>query len=85
MTPTMLKCLTFIDGYIKSHDGISPTYNEIADGMGIKSRSGVHRIVDNLLKEGRLYKMRKGKSARVLAISVGTVRCDKCGNYLGQS
>lgn len=53
MTPQWDKVLRFIRAYIKIH-GVPPTYQMLADGMGMRSRSNVHRIVRRLAEEGYL-------------------------------
>lgn len=43
--------LAFIEGFIDQH-GYSPTYAEISKGIGINSRGGAHRMVQQLIKRG---------------------------------
>ena len=45
--------LDFIRAYIKFH-GISPSYQTIAMGLGMKSKANIHRIVHKLQEEGLL-------------------------------
>lgn len=45
MTFAQQKALVFIEGYIRDHHGISPSFAEIADGLGLRSKAGVHRLV----------------------------------------
>lgn len=45
--------LDFIRAYIKFH-GISPSYQTIAMGLGMKSKANIHRIVHRLQDEGLL-------------------------------
>ena len=45
--------LDFIRAYIKFH-GISPSYQTIALGLGMKSKANIHRIVHRLQDEGLL-------------------------------
>ncbi len=45
--------LEFIHAYIKLK-GYPPSYNNIAQGMKLKSRSNVHRIVHTLRQKGYL-------------------------------
>jgi SOS-response transcriptional repressor LexA len=58
--------LDFIRAYMKIH-GVAPSYQVIANGIGLKSKSNIHRIVHNLQDEGwvtmRPYKF---NSIRVL-------------------
>ncbi len=45
--------LEFIRAYIKFH-GISPSYQTIASGLGMKSKANIHRIIHRLQEEGHL-------------------------------
>jgi SOS-response transcriptional repressor LexA len=45
--------LDFIRAYIKFH-GISPSYQTIALGLGMKSKANIHRIVHKLQEDGLL-------------------------------
>ena len=45
--------LDFIRTYIKFH-GISPSYQTIALGLGMKSKANIHRIVHRLQDDGLL-------------------------------
>lgn len=49
--------LTFIRTY-QAETGYGPTYDEIAKGLGITAKSGVHRLIHGLVDRGAL---RKGK------------------------
>lgn len=65
MTRKMKLCLDFIAGYIDRH-GIAPSFVEIQQGLGLKSKSGVHRLVVALEQRG--YLIRDEKRARAIAI-----------------
>jgi SOS-response transcriptional repressor LexA len=45
--------LDFISAYIRLH-GVSPSYEVIAKGIGLKSKSNIHRIIHRLKEEGHL-------------------------------
>lgn len=45
--------LEFIRAYIKFH-GISPSYQTIALGLGMKSKANIHRIIHKLQDDGHL-------------------------------
>lgn len=47
--------LTFIANYIESY-GYSPSYQEIADGLGLKSKATVALHIKNLIDRGHLSK-----------------------------
>ena len=45
--------LDFIRAYVKLH-GVPPSYEVIAKGIGLKSKSNIHRIVHRLKADGHL-------------------------------
>ena len=45
--------LDFIRAYVKKY-GVSPSYEVMAKGVGLKSKANMHRIVRRLAKEGHL-------------------------------
>jgi hypothetical protein len=70
MTERRKLVLDFIKAYIRLH-GISPSYEVIARGIGMKSRSAIHRIVHRLQDEGYLVtKPHKFCSIRIVDKSV---------------
>lgn len=55
MTDRWEKVLRFIRAYIKIH-GVSPSYGVMAEGLGMKSRANMHRIVKRLEEEGHIQR-----------------------------
>lgn len=55
MTQKWEMVLRFIRAYIKLH-GVSPSYGVMAEGLGLKSRANMHRIVKRLEEEGHLQR-----------------------------
>ena len=53
-TPRQLDLLRFIHGYQLAHGGVSPTLDECGAGIGLKARSGVHRLICGLQERGYL-------------------------------
>ena len=53
MTPRQLQLLSFVDNYTKRH-GYSPSYQEMATGIGVKSKSHVNRLLSALKARGRV-------------------------------
>ncbi len=51
LTRSQHKLLIFIHNFIQT-SGISPSYEEMARALELKSRSGVHRLVDCLIERG---------------------------------
>ena len=50
---TKERVLIFIASYIEEH-GYAPSYAEIAEGVGLKSKSSVHGHVKQLMEDGVL-------------------------------
>jgi repressor LexA len=53
MTPKQKLVLDFIELYIKMK-GYAPSYINIAQGIGLRSKSNIHRLIHELRKEGHL-------------------------------
>lgn len=53
LTPRQRKVFEFIEAFIKIR-GFPPCLQEIAEGMELKSRSNIHRMVAELKKKGYL-------------------------------
>ena len=72
MTPRQKQLLDFIRDYRTEH-GISPTYCEMKEAMGLASKSAVHRLIDGLVQRGQLA--RQERMARGVTLP-GTVMVD---------
>ena len=53
MTERQRLVLEFIETYIKMK-GFAPSMQDIATGLGMKSRSNIHRIIHSLRRMGHL-------------------------------
>ena len=53
MTERRKLVLEFIRAYVRLH-GVPPSYEVIARGIGLKSKSNIHRIVHRLKQDGHL-------------------------------
>jgi SOS-response transcriptional repressor LexA len=70
MTKRRQLVLDFIKAYAKIH-GVPPSYEVIARGIGLKSKSNIHRIIHRLQDDGHLVtKPHKFHSIRVIDGSV---------------
>jgi hypothetical protein len=58
--------LSFINKYCLEY-GYSPSYQEIADALGIGSKSGVKRLVDGLIDRGRLEMLPRRSRSMVVS------------------
>lgn len=60
--------LLFIDGHIKA-TGTAPSFDELATHAGLKSKSGVSRLVDALVERGFLSRRRiRARALEVLRL-----------------
>lgn len=51
MTAKQLALLRYICGYQEAH-GYSPSYAEMRDAMGLRSKSGIHRFLASMEERG---------------------------------
>ena len=65
LTKKQLDLLTFIDEYLKDN-GYTPSYEEMKDAVGLKSKSGVHQLIQAL--EERHFVRRNPGHARTLEV-----------------
>ena len=49
LTPKQYKLLMFIDNSIKE-TGCCPSYDEMKEAVGIKSKSGIHALIEELIE-----------------------------------
>lgn len=78
LTPTQREALEFVGRYMKRHGGVSPSYDEIAVGLGLRSKSNVHRIVKALAARGHITVVPGGQRA----ISLVSSSCPQCRGAL---
>ena len=64
MTPMQKRALDYISAYIAEFDGISPSFQNIMDGLGLKSKAGVHRLVWALHDMGAIH-ISAGRGRRI--------------------
>jgi SOS-response transcriptional repressor LexA len=77
MTPKQKQCLDFIKRYAKSN-GCSPSYQEIADYLGIVSKSNVFSLIKNLKEQGYIEdKPHKHRSISVVSPCKNCQRLEK--------
>ena len=73
MTEKQKKVLDFIQTFIKMK-GFPPSYAEIAQGLGMRSKSNIHRHVHTLRENGLLQiKPHMVRSLKVIDTSVDAV------------
>ena len=66
MTPREHRALAFIESHI-AQAGYPPTLTELAQHLGLATRSGAHRVLTELERQGRITRERhKDRSITVL-------------------
>ena len=74
ITAAQKRALDFIKNYTLANDGISPSFEEIKQGIGLKSKSGVHRIVNGLADRGVLTYIRHHSRSIVILTGLAAGR-----------
>lgn len=72
LTPRQMEVLHFIKGFIAAN-GFSPTYEEIATGVGSKSRGTIFPTVQHLIVKGHLVHYQRDDARRCMARSLEVV------------
>tara|TARA_R100001443_G_scaffold117118_1_gene140017 strand:+ start:607 stop:813 length:207 start_codon:yes stop_codon:yes gene_type:complete len=57
MTRKQAELRTYIKNYIDDN-GFSPSFDEMMKGVGLKSKSGIHRLVEGLVKQGKIKRVK---------------------------
>ena len=57
LTTRQGECLRFIASHQEQHGGVTPSYREVADFLGLASVSGVVRLIDGLEDRGRIKRL----------------------------
>src|SRR5579863_10106373 len=66
LTRKQHELLMFIDGHLRS-TGFSPSFEEMKEALGLKSKSGIHRLISALEERGFLR--RRHHRARALEVA----------------
>lgn len=67
LTPQMRVLLSYVQAFSADHNGIMPSYDEMREALGLRSKSGVHRLVSSLQSRGYLVKDHRARSIRLVA------------------
>lgn len=71
LTAKQQQLLLFIDDRLKS-GGVSPSFDEMKDALGLKSKSGVHRLISALEERGFIKRMaNRARALEVLKLPEG--------------
>ena len=73
LTAKQQQLLLFIDGRLNS-GGVSPSFDEMKDALGLKSKSGVHRLINALEERGFIKRMaNRARALEVVKLPDGLV------------
>lgn len=56
LTRRQADLLKFIDEHNAEH-GYSPSYSKMADALGLRSKSGIHRMIEGLEERGHITRL----------------------------
>lgn len=59
MTPRQRNLLRFIERFLADHDGTSPSFAEMTAGLGLASKSAIHRLLPELEAQGHIIRRRR--------------------------
>jgi len=57
LTPKQTELLTFIVRYQGGHEGVAPTYQEMADAVNLSGKSGILRLLLGLEERGAIRRL----------------------------
>lgn len=66
LTHAQAELLDFIGKFQAENNGVSPSFEEMKQALGLHSKSGVHRLIEALEERGRLT--RRHNRARAIEI-----------------
>jgi repressor LexA len=64
LTRKQHELLLFINSHLQAH-GVSPSFDEMKEALGLKSKSGIHRLITGLEERGFLKRLLALGSARL--------------------
>lgn len=82
LTAKQQQLLLFIDGRLNS-GGVSPSFDEMKDALGLKSKSGVHRLINALEERGFIKRMaNRARALEVVKLPDGVSPQDQPSNVV---
>lgn len=66
LTRKQLQLLNYVRSYLAENGGVAPSFEEMKDALGIKSKSGIHRLITALIERG--FIRRRPHYARTLEV-----------------
>jgi len=71
MTHMQAQDLDYIKRFTDANDGIAPSFQEITDELGLKSKSGAYRLVEALVERGRLARIpNRARALKVISENI---------------
>lgn len=68
LTPKQRRLLDFIAGYQRAHRGDSPSFEEMAAGIGVATKSAIHRLLTGMEERGAIVRDRhRARAIRIVA------------------
>lgn len=69
LTPKQRRLLDFIADHQRSHRGDSPSFDEMAAGIGVATKSAIHRLLEALEERGTIVRdRRRARAIRIIAV-----------------
>lgn len=82
LTAKQQQLLLFIDERLNS-GGVSPSFDEMKDALGLKSKSGVHRLINALEERGFIKRMaNRARALEVVKLPDGVTTADQPSNVI---
>lgn len=57
LTAKQRELLNFLKGYVAQHDGLAPSFEEMAQAVGLVSKSNIHRLIEALECRGLIRRI----------------------------
>jgi len=96
LTPKQRKLLSFIERHIQDNEGVSPSFQEMAEAVGVQSKSNIHRLVCALEERGFIRRLAKRNRSIEIAktynhtvaptqAALPAISCPHCGEPIAIS
>ena len=73
LTRKQHELLSYINGYLSEH-GVSPSFDEMKDALGLRSKSGIHRLITALEERGFIARLpHRARALEVLKLPESAV------------
>lgn len=82
LTAKQQQLLLFIDARLNS-GGVSPSFDEMKDALGLKSKSGVHRLINALEERGFIKRMaNRARALEIVKLPDGVAEAEAPSNVV---